>query len=56
MKTQNSNSENIKVFVRVRPLLKHEIGKDEAIFIKDNSIRATDINHYYEGHFDSVFN
>jgi hypothetical protein len=40
----------------VRPLLKSEIAKDEAVFIKDNVIRATDINHYYEGTFDHVFN
>jgi hypothetical protein len=40
----------------VRPLLKNEIGKDEAIYVKDNTIRATDINHYFEGTFDYVFN
>ena len=54
----NGADEKIKVFVRVRPLIRAEIGKVDIVFIdKQNPtiIKISDAGRYLESQFNRVF-
>lgn len=56
--TQPKSNEKIKVFVRVRPFMRHEIGKVEVVFtdkLNPDIIRVTDSGRYHESIYNKVF-
>jgi len=53
-----STDERIKVFVRIRPLLRAEIGKEQVAFTNPQNpghLRVSDHSRYFESTFDRVF-
>lgn len=60
-KSKQSN-ESIKVCIRVRPLLQHELMKDEIVYYPESkdpslqAIRIADGQHLIESSYDRVFN
>jgi len=47
----------LKVYIRVRPLQKHEVAKEEIVFIsnENKTIRVSDLTHYMESNYDHIF-
>jgi hypothetical protein len=60
-KTSQQKNESIKVCIRVRPLLPHELGREEGICYPEHenpdlmTVRVADGQHYIESHYDKVF-
>ena len=53
-----STDEKIKVFVRIRPLSRAELGKEQIAFTNPQNpghLRVSDHQHYFESTFDRVF-
>jgi hypothetical protein len=60
-KKSKQTNEAIKVCIRVRPLLQHELTADEVVYFPDSNdpqlqaIRLADGQHYIDSSFDRVF-
>ena len=56
--TNGDLDEKIKVFVRVRPLKRNEIGKEQVTFSDPttNVLKVSDHSRYFESTFNKVFN
>lgn len=52
------SDEKIKVFIRVRPIMRSEVGKEIIVFTDKSSpslVRVSDHSHYHESTFNKVF-